>query len=96
MADEIVNKIRKLPISATQRWRNRFGKYGVPCWISQRWLQFPKKSAGHYGAGEFIDVNVMTTGPDGNTHRLCSLVVTREDLLRVINAVEDPQNSLQQ
>jgi len=42
-----------------------------------------------FGGGEFISIDVMTTGNDDKTHRLCSLIVTREDLLRVIHAVEE-------
>ena len=74
---------------AQSEWKKRVGKYGVPCMVSSRWLQFPEKSAGHFGGGEFIDVDVMTEGENEKPRRICHLVVTREDLLRVINSVKE-------
>ena len=58
--------------------------------VSGRWLQFPEKSAGHFGGGEFIALDVMTEGEDEKPRKLCGLVVTRKDLLRVINAIKEP------
>lgn len=86
-------KVVRLPITYLQRKRNEMGAGHVPCVVSERWLQFPSESAGHYGGGEFISVSVMTLGSDEKLKKLCDLVVTREDLLRAINSVKDPRGN---
>jgi len=82
-------KIVRLPIKAHQRWKNYLGQYSVPCVVSSRWLQFPKESAGRFQEGEFIHMNVMTLDSNENPRKLCELIVTREDLMRVINLVKE-------
>jgi hypothetical protein len=82
-------KVIRMPIKAYQRWKNFVGKYGVPCMISNRWLSFPEESAGHFQAGESIRIDVMTLDSNEKPRRLCELVVTREDLVRVINMVKE-------
>jgi hypothetical protein len=54
MADDDDVKVVRLPISVDRRWRNLVGPGYVPCQVSMRWLRFPKKSEGHFGAGEFL------------------------------------------
>lgn len=85
------NKIIRFPVSTLQRLKNENGPGYVPCMVSERWLQFPKKSAGHFNAGEFIDIQVMTKNVDGVTKKLCDLIITREDLQRAIASVETPE-----
>ena len=71
--------------------QNRMGKWHVPCMVSDRWIQFPKKSAGHFGGGEFIEISIMTHSyAKDQPAKLCDMIVTREDLLKAINAVFDP------
>ena len=82
-------KVIKMPIKAVQRWKNFVGQYGVPCMISERWLSFPKESAGHFQAGEFIPIDVMTLGSNDKPRKICELIITREDLIRVINLVKE-------
>jgi hypothetical protein len=53
------NKVIKIPTSASHRWKNRFGRYGVPCMISQRWLQFSETSSA-FADEEAIWLDVMT------------------------------------
>lgn len=78
----------KFPTDSMKRLRNRLGKYAVPCVVSERWLQFPKKSGGHFRDGEFIQLSVMTKDQDDEPRKLCDLVVTREDLLKAIGFVK--------
>ena len=77
----------RLPISYSQRRKNQMGRGYVPCIVSERWLQFPKVSDGYVGDGEVISISVMTNGQDDRPHRLCDLMITREDLLRAVGAV---------
>jgi hypothetical protein len=79
----------KLPVRAYQRWKNFVGQYGVPCMVSNRWLRFPKKSGGHFQEGEYIPIDVMTLDSNEKPGKLCELIVTREDLVRVINLVKE-------
>jgi len=84
-------KIIKFPITHSQREKNQMGEGYVPCVVSERWLQFPNMSAGHYGGGEFIEISVMTRDSDKKPKKLCDLVITREDIIRAINWVKDPE-----
>ncbi len=84
------DKVVKFPVTYSQRKRKEMGPGYVPCEVSGRWLQFPKESAGHFGAGEFISVDVMTYGSKDEPKKICNLIVTRENLLRAINSVKCP------
>ena len=55
-----MTKIIKFPITHWQKHKNEKGPGFVPCMVSERGLQFPDKSAGHYVGGEFIEISVMT------------------------------------
>ena len=89
MSDD--EKIVRFPISRTRRVQNRMGAGYVPCEVSSRFLQFDLKSS-LQADGEFISLSVMTSRDwdDGpvNPRRLCSLVVTRADLIRALAAVK--------
>ncbi len=86
------NKVIKFPIGYWQRMKNQMGKGFVPCMVSDRWIQFPKRSGGNFSDGEFIEISVMTLGHSGKPKKLCDLVITREDLIRATNSVENPDN----
>jgi hypothetical protein len=81
------NKVVKIPISSTQRWRNRFGKYGVPCMVSGRWLQFSETFSA-FADEEAIWLNVMTIDSEDRPRKICELCVTREDLMKVLNSIQ--------
>ena len=89
MSDE--KKIVRFPISRKTRVQNRMGAGYVPCELTMRFLQFDLKSSVQ-ADGEFISLSVMTSRDwdDGpvNPRRLCSLVVTRADLVRALAAVK--------
>ena len=86
------DKLIKFPISYSQRIKNQMGKGYVPCMVSERWIQFPSKSGGNFSAGEYIEISVMTMGHDEKPRKLCDLVVTKEDIIRAINSVENPDD----
>lgn len=79
--------IRPFPRGAERRERLNVRKYRVPCQISDRWLQFPE-TAHPLNGGDFMRVDVMTLGADETERRICELVLTKQDLLRMIEQVE--------
>ncbi|HBA71222.1 MAG: hypothetical protein A2X82_17660 [Geobacteraceae bacterium GWC2_55_20] len=85
-------KVVRIPINSMTRMKNKLGKGAVPCQVSDRWLKFPAESAGHFGEGEFITLDVMTLDKNERPRKICELVVTREDLLSAINGVKDKDN----
>ena len=90
MADLCENdNVTKFPISMSERQKNEMGPGFVPCMISERWIQFPEVSTGHFGGGEFIEISIMTKNSKGKQREICNLIVTREDLLSALSAVKD-------
>ena len=87
----MTKKIIKFPWGRAARLKKKMGKGCVPCRTSQRWLRFPARSSGYFDDGEFIEIDVMTYGESSeNPRKICSLTVTREDLLQAIHAVPPP------
>ena len=81
------DKVSRFPVSGVQRRRNRLGKRGVHCLVSDRWLQFPENST-ELSDGTYMFVDVMTTSSDGEiTRKLCSLCISKEDLVVALKAV---------
>jgi hypothetical protein len=56
------------------------------CQVSGRWLQFPTQ-AHEFKDGTFLAVDVMTRDGDGNSRKLCELVLVKEDLLELLARV---------
>ncbi len=82
------DNIIKLPVGYHRRLCNKFGKGYVPCMISGRWLQFPEESCKIFREGEYLKIDLMTESSDDEPIKLCDLIVTKEDLMRAINAIE--------
>jgi len=76
------------PIKGFQRQKNEAGRRAALCIVSERWLQFPKRGGGPIQIGEPLSIRVMTKSSEGKQRTICKLIVTREDLLRAIAAVE--------
>jgi hypothetical protein len=88
----VEKKIIKIPISFDQRKRNQKGEGYVPCEISDRYLNFYMESD-VLNSGEFISVDVMTENTkDGKDRRITSLIITRENLLEVLNKIKPKLN----
>ena len=83
MSDE---KIKDFPRGQERRERLNLRNYRVPCQVSSRWLQFPETAHALQG-GDFMRIQVMTSGADEKNHRLCELVLTKQDLIRMISQV---------
>ncbi len=86
----MTDKPIEFPIHEAQRRRNRLGKKAVACLASERWIKFPKKSAGSLEAGEVIKLSIMTGSDAAGSRKVCDLVVTREALLSALEAVKNP------
>jgi hypothetical protein len=82
------DNIKKFPISFSQKRKNTLGPLTVECQISGRCLKFHEKSSDLRG-GEFISIDVMSMQieDDKAPHKICSLIVTREDLLEALRHV---------
>lgn len=88
------DKIKKFPISFSQRRKNTLGPLTVECQVSGRYLKFHDKSSILQG-GEFITVDVMSmqVEDDKKPRKICELIVTREDLLEALKHVSLQENS---
>ncbi|MFA7238208.1 MAG: hypothetical protein WC058_15210 [Phycisphaeraceae bacterium] len=75
-----------------KRWRDKRGDVAVPCIVSGRWLEFSQGGSVNIGAGEAITLAVMTESAEGKPRKLCELIVTREELLHVLNLIEKPMS----
>jgi hypothetical protein len=73
-------------------WRKRLrverGDFVVPCRVSMRWLEFSTSGSAKFNDGEYLQLWVMTRGEDDKPRRVCELVVTREELLGVLDLIE--------
>ena len=61
----------------------------MPCIVSGRWLEFSQEGSTRIGAGEVLHISVMAEGTD-RPRRLCTLIITREDLMGVLALIEKP------
>jgi hypothetical protein len=68
---------------------HRLGPRYVPCQVTDRYLEFPELSAGKYGGGEFIAIQVMTL-VSGKPKRICEVILTREQLQAALEACKSP------
>lgn len=91
----VSEEIKQFPIDGFQRWRNTLGKRAVPCIVSNRWLQFPEKSDrfedGEYPDGDYMFVDVMTTTAGQTQKKLCTLCISKDDLLAALTEVDKGQ-----
>ena len=82
------DKVKKFPITYSQRRKNIMGPLHVECQVSGRYLQFHEKSDIVQG-GEFITVDVMPMQieDDKPVRRICELIITKEDLLEALKHI---------
>jgi hypothetical protein len=55
--------------------------------VSGRWLAFPEKSE-FVADGHHMFVDVMTMSGDENPRKLCTLCISKEDLLAALEKVD--------
>jgi len=76
-----------------ERWRKEHGDFTVPCIVSGRYLQFSDKGTTHIDVGEVISLAVMTDTPEKGARKLCELIITREQLMHVLDLIEPASNA---
>ena len=79
-------KIIPFPRGEKRRRNLALSKYRVPCQVSDRWLQFPK-TANAFDNGDFLRVDVMTMGENEKERKICELILTKQDLMHMIQQV---------
>ena len=81
-------KIKKFPISYSERRKNMMGPLCVECQVSGRYLRFHEKSD-ILKAGEFITVDVMAMQNEKKNpaKKICELVVTKEDIMEALKHI---------
>lgn len=81
------DKIKHFPRGTERRDRLNVRNFRVPCQVSERWLQFHETT--HYlKGGDLMIVNVMTMSSQDKERKICELVLTKQDLLRMLEQVE--------
>ncbi|MBS7814754.1 hypothetical protein PE074_06400 [Wohlfahrtiimonas chitiniclastica] len=82
------DNIKNIPITNSQRRKNKLGPLAVECQVSGRFLQFNKKST-YVGDDEFIIVDVFPMQIDDKIEpkKICELIITREDLLEALKLI---------
>jgi hypothetical protein len=81
------DNIEYFPRGGETQDRLNLRKYRVSCQVNERWLQFPETAHPLQG-GDFMMIDVMTLGSDEKERKLCELVLTKQDLLKMIAQVE--------
>ncbi len=82
----MTDKIKQFPSGQLRRQRLNLRKYRVACEVSGRWLQFPEKSS-KVSNKDLLVVNVMTLGNDDKEKKLCELVISRQDIIEMLNTI---------
>lgn len=87
------DKITKFPIPFSQRRKNILGSLIVECQVSGRYLKFHEQSD-IVNDSEFISVGVMAmpSESDQSSHKICGLIITRQDLLEALNHISPREN----
>jgi hypothetical protein len=82
--------VTRFPMSTWQRIRNRRGKMAVSCIVSDRWLRFHSLYRDGIEMGTPIALDVVTNshGHDGNPRKICSLIVTVEELRALVAEID--------
>lgn len=90
-----MSSIHKFPMSKWKQIWNRRGAKAVNCIVSDRWLKFggiersPDGGVVKLELGTPIDLVVMTDPlGEGTGRKLCSLIVTYEELRQVMDLLE--------
>ncbi|MBC6445225.1 MAG: hypothetical protein GDA50_07360 [Alphaproteobacteria bacterium GM202ARS2] len=86
----MVDNVDRFPVSTWQRIINRRGKRAVNCIVSDRYLVFGQAD-GPIQMGTPVAVDVMTELEEKKPRKLCSLILTVEDLKKMVEMLESKQ-----
>ena len=89
-----MSKVTRFPTSGFQRWKNRVGKFGVPCFITSRWLRF-EKTYNVLDGEPVVWLDVMTGDPNSkdDPRKVCRVCVSLGDLRGVMARIRPAQES---
>lgn len=77
-------KVIQIPVTYEQRKLNEHGLGYVPCLTSSQWLQFPETAVHDIN----IPVKLMAQEDGEDPIQLSELRLSKDDLLRAINAIK--------
>lgn len=84
------DKVIRFPVQSWKRVKNRRGKRGVSCMVTDRWLRLPTEARRvDFGDGKpctALVVDVMTD-TSGEARKLCELVITLEELQTAVSNI---------
>jgi hypothetical protein len=79
-------KIRRLPLVGRSRERLDRRRGIVRCQVTDYWLHF-QPWAEKYPQGTFVIADVMSGDPEGDFRRVCELVLSRDELVAVLQGL---------
>ncbi|RWQ66673.1 hypothetical protein [Mesorhizobium sp.] len=82
--------IKKFPVTHARRELNRRGKMSLNCIVSDRWIRVgdPHWTSPELGAPIEIDVMRAYSNATGGDRKLCSLVVTVDQLRALLAEID--------
>jgi hypothetical protein len=82
--------IKKLPVTHSQRELNRRGKMSLNCIVSDRWIRVgdPHRTSPELGTPIEIDVIRAYSDATGGDHKLCSLIITVDQLRALLAEID--------
>ena len=80
------DKITQLPLGGESRQRLDRRQGIVRCQVTDYWLRF-QPWAEKYPQGTFVITDVMEGDPEGESRRVCELVLSRDELLAVLQSL---------
>lgn len=80
------DKITQLPLGSESRQRLDRRQGIVRCQVTDYWLRF-HPYAQQYPQGTFIIADVMQGEPEASPRRVCELVLSRDDLVSLVQGL---------
>lgn len=80
------DKITQLPLGSDCRQRLDRRQGIVRCQVTDYWLRF-QPWAEKYPQGTFVIADVMQGEPEGASRRVCELVLSRDELMAVLQSL---------
>ncbi|HEX9181018.1 MAG TPA: hypothetical protein VF859_11525 [Burkholderiales bacterium] len=82
----MTEKITPLPLDSESRQRLDRRQGIVRCQVTDYWLRF-QPWAEKYAQGTFVITDVMAGDPEGESRRVCEVVLSRDELLALLQSL---------
>ncbi len=86
------DKVRQLPVGDGSRQRLDRRQGIVRCQVTDYWLRF-HPVAQQYPQGTFVIADVMQGDPEGTPRRVCELVLSRDELVSLLQGLPVRENT---